>query len=184
MFPDPRGMLLQVLPKGGVGVEIGVLMGDFSAQLLQATQPKKLYLVDPWMHFDDAAHTTTLYGGSAFTREEVEGRYPRVVERFREQTQAGLVEIIRDFSTKWAGQVGDGTLDYVYVDGDHNKDAVAADIDAFWPKLKLGGIMAFDDYTLAGWWKDGVVAPVHALLGRERCQLELAVGSQVAVRKL
>lgn len=37
-------------------------------------------------------------------------------------------------------------LDMIYVDGSHSYDGVVADIKAWSPHLKIGGIMLFDDY--------------------------------------
>ena len=40
----------------------------------------------------------------------------------------------------------DDSLDFVFVDGDHSYEGCKADIEAWWPKLKKGGIMSGDDY--------------------------------------
>lgn len=41
-----RKQMMSMLPKGGVGVELGVFWGDFSHVILREAQPRKLYLVD------------------------------------------------------------------------------------------------------------------------------------------
>lgn len=41
------------------------------------------------------------------------------------------------------------TLDFVYVDARHDYCGVNEDIQAYWPKLKPGGIMAGHDYLNA-----------------------------------
>jgi predicted O-methyltransferase YrrM len=38
--------------------------------------------------------------------------------------------------------------DIIYIDGDHHADAVYNDAILCWPKLKIGGILIFDDYNL------------------------------------
>lgn len=38
-----------------------------------------------------------------------------------------------------------GSLDAVMIDGDHDHDPVAADIRAWWPKVRTGGYLAGDD---------------------------------------
>ena len=38
-------------------------------------------------------------------------------------------------------------VDMVFLDGDHSYEAVAADIEAWWPKLRAGGVMVGHDYT-------------------------------------
>jgi hypothetical protein len=45
-----RDEVVARLPKEGIGAEVGVWKGDFAANLLQRTKPRRLYLIDPWMH--------------------------------------------------------------------------------------------------------------------------------------
>lgn len=39
----------------------------------------------------------------------------------------------------------DASIDFIMIDGDHRFDAVCADIEAYLPKMKSGGIMTGDD---------------------------------------
>lgn len=55
---------------------------------------------------------------------------------------------IRGNSSEQADRFEDGSLDFVLVDGDHSLEGATKDIEAFWPKVKDGGIMAGDDL---GW---------------------------------
>lgn len=43
-----RTWILQYVPKGGVGAEIGTFRGHFAEGLARRAAPRKLYLVDPW----------------------------------------------------------------------------------------------------------------------------------------
>jgi hypothetical protein len=43
-----RRWILNYIPVGGVGVEVGVLRGHFSALLCAKVRPRKLYLIDSW----------------------------------------------------------------------------------------------------------------------------------------
>ena len=40
----------------------------------------------------------------------------------------------------------DGYFDYIYLDADHTREGITADIESWWPKLKPGGIFAGHDY--------------------------------------
>jgi hypothetical protein len=42
-------------------------------------------------------------------------------------------------------------LDWIYIDGDHTYEGCLADIAAWSPFLKFGGLMVFDDYEVP-WW--------------------------------
>ena len=60
-------------------------------------------------------------------------------------------------SLEFARQLPDGRLDWLYLDGDHREEAVYSDLEAFWPKLRPGGVLAGDDYHRPrAWFSDGV----------------------------
>ena len=60
------------------------------------------------------------------------------------------VTVHRTTSVDAALRFPDSYFDWVYIDGDHSADAVAADLSAYWPKIKPGGFLSGDDYG----WKD------------------------------
>lgn len=49
-------------------------------------------------------------------------------------------------STKEANTFDDKSIDFVYVDADHTFEGCLRDLQAWYPKLKKGGLMAGDDY--------------------------------------
>ena len=53
----------------------------------------------------------------------------------------------------------DESLDFVFIDADKHYNSVMADLQAWWPKLKPGGILAGHDYVDPGW--PGVTSAVH-----------------------
>jgi len=54
---------------------------------------------------------------------------------------------VRMTSTEAAATYADNTLDFVFIDAQHDYDSVHADILAWWPKVKIGGIIAGHDYN-------------------------------------
>ena len=81
-----------------------------------------------------------------------------------------------------------GEVDFVYVDGDHRRQACLEDMVLAWRWLRKGGIMAMDDYD----WRDGPTEdkdlPRQAIDAFLLCYAEeLAVlhkGYEVVVRKV
>ncbi len=69
-----------------------------------------------------------------------------------------------------AGDFADGSLDAVFIDADHHEDAVKADIEAWWPKVKRGGILAGHDIDESG-VKAGVASVFDNYQTRGRCWL-------------
>ena len=43
-----RWRYLEMLPKGGIGAEIGVFRGEFTPDIIRVTQPLELHLIDGW----------------------------------------------------------------------------------------------------------------------------------------
>jgi len=44
----------------------------------------------------------------------------------------------------------DGEVDFCFIDADHTPEGVARDIEAWWPKIRVGGILGGHDYTWPG----------------------------------
>jgi hypothetical protein len=57
-----------------------------------------------------------------------------------------VTHIVHD-SAKSAYLFADNSLEFVFVDADHRYDAVKRDLNAWMPKIKIGGILAGDDYN-------------------------------------
>jgi predicted O-methyltransferase YrrM len=54
--------------------------------------------------------------------------------------------IIRDLSVEAAKLFPDETLDFVYIDAGHDKKSVNEDLNAWYPKVRTGGLIIGDDY--------------------------------------
>lgn len=120
-----------------VGAEIGVAEGIFSTELL-SLGIEKLYLIDVW------EKVPFIDGCASFEQDWHDSNYESVLERIKGHEDK--VILMKGFSYKMAEQIQDESLGLAYIDGDHTRLGVKADIHAFWPKLVSGGIMAFHDY--------------------------------------
>lgn len=68
-------------------------------------------------------------------------------------------------SLEAAATYEDNSLDFVFIDADHSYEAVRADIIAWWPKVKPGGIISGHDYHMGA---PGVINASNELLGYVR----------------
>ena len=184
-LPDHRRFLLDMLPKGSRGVEIGVHTGDFSSKLLEIVSPRELHLIDPWKHETSSEYKNALYGGLAKNGQaEMDERYSNVCKRFEKEIQAGVVKIHRAFSTDVLSQFPDGYFDWVYIDGNHLYEYVKKDIELSLQKTRVGGYITGDDYVDGNWWEGGVKKAVDELANTERLQLSVIKNGQfVLLRK-
>lgn len=58
------------------------------------------------------------------------------------------VRLIPALTTE-AAKVWSGPIDYLYVDADHSYEGVLADLEAWWPHVRHGGLILGDDYDNA-----------------------------------
>ncbi len=179
-----RRTFLSRLPKGGLAVEIGVWQGEFSPTILKLIEPSQLFLIDPWKHIGVESHTTAFVGRTE--DEKMEAIFQKVVKTFEAEIEEGKVGIIRDFSVPALELFDHESISFAYVDGDHSYEGVTADLAALFPKIKPGGIMAFDDYHRRGWWGDGVIRAVNEFLGQHPRELRIRAiaGAQIAIEKI
>lgn len=136
-FPH-RTALIEALPKHSVGAEIGVRKAEFSRVILDVVKPSLLYLVDCWEEQDvpydigRAAHVKS-------KRIAMEAMAPEI--------KTGIVKVLVMFSQDAAKVVPDESLDWVYVDAGHMYQECLADLRAWYPKVKHGGVLAGHDYV-------------------------------------
>ncbi len=179
-----RDDLLARLPKDGVGAEIGTWKGDFAARILSGARPRRLYLVDPWQYREESSYENAMYGGEAGGQQRMEAICRSVLDRFEAEIERGQVIVRRSPSAAAAGDFADGELDWVYIDGDHTYAGVKADLDAYYRAVKVGGVLAGDDYGEAGWWDNGVTRAVDELAASGRCEGPVLIGSQFLFKKI
>jgi hypothetical protein len=133
----------------GEGVEVGVKFGEFSETILKAWVGKKLYSIDPWKEFSQTEYQDI----ANVSQNEQEEIYQKAVARLAPFGKRS--EIIRKTSLEASTQFEDGALDFTYLDAQHHYDAVKEDLAAWYPKLKIGGILAGHDYVPDGKYQAG-----------------------------
>ena len=130
--------LLNKLGLNGNGAEIGVQRGDFSRHLLEHWNGKKLFLIDFWRH--DESYQDIGNGDHNVQLDCMAHTFMKVYP-YKERAV-----IIRELSVPAANLIQDGSLDFVYLDADHSYMAAKADIAAWAPKVKKGGVLSGHDY--------------------------------------
>lgn len=125
----------------GVCVEIGTWHGGFSEELLKQPDVTKVYCVDPYKHFENNEYPD---GMNDLNQGQFDELYRSVSSRFRSMF-GSRVEFIRKISVDAVSQFADESLDFVYIDGNHDYKYVLEDLKVWYPKVKQGGFLCGDD---------------------------------------
>jgi hypothetical protein len=122
----------------GAGAEIGVYTGTFSKTILETWKGRQLIGVDPYIKFTNEEYFDSTQDANQ--------------ELIYAQAQAVYVpygpraNLVRLKSLDAAPGIQDGSLDFVFIDGNHSYEASSADIAAWYPKVKSGGLFSGHDF--------------------------------------
>lgn len=79
--------------------------------------------------------------------EQSQSHAEMLKKKLRREIEAGRCDVYATFSSTFAAVVEEKSVDVVYIDGNHEYEAVSQDIAAFSPKLRAGGILCGHDYV-------------------------------------
>src|SRR5260370_4457258 len=144
---------VDTLPDACVMAEVGCYRGEATRIFLR--KAAHLTAVDPWKDYVENNP-----GGGA-------GPMPHMADEEREfdavvADHPDHVTKRKGTSVDVAASVPDASLDLVYLDGNHEYDEISADVQAWVPKVKPGGLIAGHDYDMQ---RSGVIRAVLELLG-------------------
>lgn len=160
------------------GAEIGVEQGAFSETLIRKNPGCELFSVDAWLAYKGYREHVS--------QGKLDGFYEATKVRLeRAAAETGSEsEVIKGLSTTVSTTFRDGGLDFVYLDGNHTLPQVIADLAAWTPKVRVGGVIAGHDYIrgkqsgyqvhvvdgLHAWTRSYNVKPWFVLGGKEKVE--------------
>lgn len=123
-------------------LQIGAYTGDASLWLMEnimTHEDSKLFDIDTWRGSDEDVH-------KKFDWSDIKNTYYSKVKPYIESNkiipvESKSVDFLRSCTTEF---------DFVYIDGNHEAYAVLEDFIFVFDLVKIGGIVAFDDYTWIG----------------------------------
>jgi len=140
---------------GAVMVEVGTWRGA-SAERWLRQGVARIVMVDPYVPQANAS-----WEGRC-TWLQMDDAYRQARWRLSTWLWTGQARFLTMHSLEAVKGAKDESLDAVYLDGDHYQESVEADLQAWWPKVKPGGVLIGDDYLLHRWWGPGVIAAFDA----------------------
>jgi hypothetical protein len=141
-----------------LGVEVGVDRGLFSEILCKDNPNLNLYGVDPWIR--EAFPEGNPY---RLKQDYFDGCYEEAVERLAPYN----VTIIKKTSMDALADFKDNSLDFVYIDANHDFLNFTLDLHHWIKKVRFGGIISGHDYAYYSYSKFNHVK--RALIAYARC---------------
>lgn len=124
--------------KTGNAVEVGVWKGEFAKHNLEHWMGR-YFMVDPWQPRNDGSIDKNMQDIESWAdifNDAMSNTYEhhdRCVNKIMDSLEA-------------ATHMKDGLFDWIYIDANHTYNGVASDLNAWWPKLRPGGLFSGDDY--------------------------------------
>lgn len=150
-YPNLYKSMAKKFASGSKFVEVGSWKGKSSAylavEIINSNKNISLDCVDTWMGSNENAHINDDYVKSN-----------TLYELFIKNTSSlsSVINPIRMDSISASKKYEDNSIDFVFIDANHEYIDVKNDIEAWFSKVKIGGIIAGHDYT--GSWKEVIRA--------------------------
>ena len=116
-----RKMIIDAMTKNSIVAEVGTQEGIFAEYILEVATPKELHLFDIDFKPMYARNNTKL-------------------ENFAKIHEGDSSSLLASFE--------DNYFDWIYIDGDHHYDGVKRDAEIAVRKVKPGGFLVFNDFTV------------------------------------
>jgi predicted O-methyltransferase YrrM len=133
---------LSKLPSGSKILEIGTFVGLGLVEILKKVPQSSAVVIDPWENYDEHDNLIGMGTQSHLTEdvekifyENIKG-FERRISILKGKSHDKLLELL----------LSKELFDFIYVDASHKCLDVYFDSVISWSLLKIGGIIAFDDY--------------------------------------
>jgi hypothetical protein len=141
-------LIVNNMVNGDIAVELGSYLGRsismLSVEIYNSKKDISLFAIDTWEGSDDVAEDHPV--SKAYIKiHNIDLRF-KFLENLRKHELNNVVSIKEDSVTA-AKHFIDNDIAFVFIDANHTYDAVVADINAWYPKVKFGGILSGHDYN-------------------------------------
>lgn len=139
--------MVRNFPDGSHFVELGSWKGKSTAfmcvEIINSGKKIKFDCVDIW----NGAGRVGEYDGDESVKNQ--SLYDEFIKNM--EPAEGYYTPVRDWTAKAAQLYQPKSIDFIFIDAGHDYDSVRADVDAWLPKVKSGGIIGGHDF-----WQEGV----------------------------
>lgn len=137
--------------KNGIIVEIGVYGGVSLLGVVETCQKNNnhIYGIDPWENINTANGQQMSNEQKKTYREIIKSVRLNLENIVKFEGYNKTVTLISDFSKNAVSQFKNGSIDVIFIDGDHSYKSVYEDLNIWFPKIKKDGVIWGDDFN----WK-------------------------------
>lgn len=128
-----------------IGAEVGVSRGLYSEVLLKAIPGLTLYCIDPWEPYYETLSAR---------------KQRRVYQETQSRLSAWPVKYIVKRSMDALADIADDSLDFVYIDANHDFEHASEDVPGWYKRVRKGGILAGHDYAVFPKLNFGIIPAV------------------------
>lgn len=135
----PRPAIVRInelMGYGLIGLEIGVFSGVNAESIVKTLVIEKLFLIDPYRAYMGKSQKVTV--------TDINTAYADMMKRLKKYKDK--IKLFVDYSYNIVPQLP--KLDFVYIDGCHDYDAVISDLKMCYEKVRYGGIISGHDVCL------------------------------------
>lgn len=143
-----------------IGVEIGTDRGGYARNICERAPEITLYTMDPYEPYDEGDEVKDL---NKMIEIESEAQQTLII-------YPNCIFLPGKTSMQVAETFQDNSIDFVFIDGNHEYEYVKEDIREWTKKVKVGGIIAGHDYKEDESKKYGVVQAVNEYLAENKIE--------------
>lgn len=138
--PEFFNKMLSLTPDDGTWVEVGSWLGKSISycvvESIQRNKNLKFHCVDTWMGSEEHQDMDVIKNNTLFDQ------FQKNILPINDQ-----IKIHRMPSVEAAKKFEINSIDAIFIDAAHDYESVKADIEAWYPKMKIGSIIGYDDHT-------------------------------------
>jgi hypothetical protein len=138
-FPKLYSTIVSKAVNGSVFAEVGAWKGKsacyMAVEIVNSGKNIKFDVIDTWEGSDELMNNPSVMNNTLYTE------FLSNIEPVKD-----VINPIRSTSLEASKLYEDSSLDFVFIDASHDYENVKADINAWYPKVKSGGVLAGHDY--------------------------------------